>query len=160
MKNKNERLLVIRKLIANEKISSQDELLKQLENYGFKMTQATLSRDLKSLKVAKIPDEEKGYIYYYPDIETNISPRTMHNFPMNGFLSLEFAQGMILMKTLPGFASSIASAIDLMKIWDIAGTIAGDDTILLVPRDGAKKNEIIRQLADLIPGMKQKYFNK
>jgi transcriptional regulator of arginine metabolism len=62
MKNKNERLLKIRKLIGNKKISSQDELLKQLEINGFKMTQATLSRDLKFLRVAKMPDGDKGYI--------------------------------------------------------------------------------------------------
>lgn len=160
MKNKNQRLQTIRRLIISEKISGQDELLKQLGKKGFIMTQATLSRDLKYLRVAKIPDEEKGYIYYLPDTEKPISPGTMENFPMNGFLSLEFAQGMMLMKTLPGFASGIASAIDLMRIWDIAGTVAGDDTILLIPRDGARKEEIIRQLAEFIPGVKQKYLKK
>jgi transcriptional regulator of arginine metabolism len=160
MKNKSQRLQAIRRLIFAEKISGQDELLKQLGKKGFVMTQATLSRDLKYLRVAKIPDEEKGYIYYLPDSEKAINPGSMENFPMNGFLSLEFAQGMGLMKTLPGFASGIASAIDLMRIWDIAGTIAGDDTILLIPRDGARKEEIMRQLADFIPGIKQKYLKK
>lgn len=156
MKNKNERLLKIRKLIGNKKISSQDELLKQLEISGFKMTQATLSRDLKFLRVAKMPDGDEGYIYSLPEVETAVSPKSLESFPMNGFLSMEFAQGLGLMKTLPGFASSIASAIDMMKISDIAGTIAGDDTILLIPRDGAKKEKVIRQLAEFIPGMKQK----
>ena len=156
MKNKKERLLKIRKLIGNKKISSQEELLKQMEVNGFKMTQATLSRDLKFLRVAKMPDGDEGYIYSLPEVETSVSPRSLESFPMNGFLSLEFAQGLGLMKTLPGFASSIASAIDMMKIADIAGTIAGDDTILLIPRDGAKKEKVIRKLAEFIPGMKQK----
>jgi transcriptional regulator of arginine metabolism len=160
MKNKDARLLKIRKLIGNKKISSQDELLKQLEKNGFNMTQATLSRDLKFLRVAKMPDGEKGYTYSIPEADTPLSPKSLESFPMNGFLSLEFAQGLGLMKTLPGFASSIASAVDMMKISDIAGTIAGDDTILLVPRDGAKKDEVVRQLADFIPGMKQKLIQK
>lgn len=160
MKNKSERLLKIRKLIGDKKISNQDELLKQLEVNGFKMTQATLSRDLKFLRVAKMPDENHGYIYSIPEAETSMSPRSLESFPMNGFLSLEFAQGLGLMKTLPGFASSIASAIDMIKISDIAGTIAGDDTILLIPRDGAGKDEIVRKLADFIPGMKQKLIKK
>jgi len=158
MKNKSERLHTIRRLIGREKISSQEELLKQLETSGFSMTQATLSRDLKFLKVAKMPDDEKGYVYVLPEVEQAISPRAMENFPVNGFLSLEFSQGLGLMKTLPGFASSIASAIDMMKIWEIAGTIAGDDTILLIPRDGSRRDDIIRQLAEFIPGMKQKFM--
>ncbi len=160
MKNKSERLQAIRRLIGNEKISNQEELLKQLESVGFTMTQATLSRDLKLLRVAKMPDEDKGYIYTLSETESYVNPGSMEHFPMNGFLSLEFAQGMGLMKTLPGFASSIASAIDMMKIWDIAGTIAGDDTILLIPRDGASRDEIVHQLADFIPGMKQKRLKK
>jgi transcriptional regulator of arginine metabolism len=160
MRNKNERLLTIRRIIANEKISGQDELLNHLEKQGFKMTQATLSRDLKYLRVSRIPDEDKGYIYSLPEGEKMVSPRYIENFPMNGFLALEFAQGMCLMKTLPGFASGIGSAIDLMKVWHIAGTIAGDDTILIIPRDGVKKDDLIRQLAEFIPGIKQKYLKK
>jgi len=160
MKNKKERLLKIRKLIGNKKISSQEELLKQMEISGFKMTQATLSRDMKFLRVAKMPDGDEGYIYSLPEAETSVSPRSLESFPMNGFLSLEFAQGLGLMKTLPGFASSIASAIDMMKIADIAGTIAGDDTILLIPRDGAKKEKVIRKLSGFIPGMKQNLILK
>jgi len=160
MNNKNERLLKIRKLIGNKKISSQDELLKQLEISGFKMTQATLSRDLKLLRVAKMPDGASGYFYSIPEAESPVSPRSLESFPMNGFLSLEFAKGLGLMKTLPGFASSIASAIDMMKISEIAGTIAGDDTILLIPRDGAKKENIVKRLADFIPGMRQKTIIK
>ena len=160
MNNKNERLLAIRKLIGSEKISSQEVLLKKLNKLGFSMTQATLSRDLKFLKVAKMPDDDQKYIYAMSESEGPLTPGSMENFPMNGYLSLEFAQGMGLMKTLPGFASSIASAIDMMKIWEIAGTIAGDDTILIVIRDGIKKEDVIRKLAMFIPGMKQKFARK
>ena len=157
MKNKNERLDEIRRLIENEKISSQEELIKQLELTGFTLTQATLSRDLRALKVAKMPDEKKGYVYALPGAEKPVRPGSMENFPMNGFLSLEFAQGMGLMKTLPGFASGIASAIDMMRINEIAGTVAGDDTIILVIRDGVQKESVTRKLSNFIPGLKQKF---
>jgi transcriptional regulator of arginine metabolism len=116
------------------------------------MTQATLSRDLKYLRVSKMHDDEKGYIYYLPDSEQlNSTPWT--NFLVEGFMSIEFAQGMAIIKTLPGYASSISSAIDSMNIVEIAGTIAGDDTILVIPRDGARKDQIVAQLSGVIPGI-------
>ena len=70
------------------------------------------------------------------------------------FVSISFAQGIAIIKTLPGYASSIASAIDTMNMIELAGTIAGDDTIMMVPRDGAKKADILNQLAQVIPGIK------
>lgn len=153
MKNKSERLLQIRKLIGNEKIASQEEMLSLLKSEGFSMTQATLSRDLKYLRVSKIHDEEKGYIYYLPDSEIQENYTPWSGFLVEGFVSLEFAQGLGIMKTLPGYASSIASALDSMNMPEIAGTLAGDDTIMLVPRDGSKKADIVNQLSQVIPGI-------
>ena len=69
MKNKNERLMEIRRLIGSQNISSQEKLMKLLEKKGFELTQATLSRDLKYLKVAKMPDDKAGYVYILPDKE-------------------------------------------------------------------------------------------
>jgi transcriptional regulator of arginine metabolism len=156
MKNKSERLLAIRRLVGGKKLSSQEELLKYLAVEGFKMTQATLSRDLHLLKVSKMPDADDSYIYVLNDQEIPASPEIRTGFPLNGFLSIQFAQGMGIVRTLPGFASGIASAIDTMKIKEIAGTIAGDDTILVIPGDGSKKEEIIRKLGKYIPGIKTK----
>lgn len=154
MKNKNERLLQIRRLINNERITSQEELLNLLRKKGFSMTQATLSRDLKYLRVSKIYDEERGYVYYLPE-EDNHQPVTpWSGFLIEGFLSLEFAQDLLVMKTLPGYANSIASAMDSMNLIEIAGTIAGDDTILIIPRDGARKEDIQEQLGKVIPKIK------
>ncbi len=156
MKNKSERLEAVRRLIGRKKISSQEELLKLLVAEGFQMTQATLSRDLRSLKVSKMPDEDNSYIYVLLEQEIRTSPEIRSGFPLNGFLSMQFAQGMGLIRTLPGFASGIASAIDTMNIREIAGTIAGDDTILLIPKDGSKKDVIITRLSGIIPGMRSK----
>jgi transcriptional regulator of arginine metabolism len=156
MKNKSERLLAIRRMIGNTKISSQEELLKLLIADGFNMTQATLSRDLKLLKVAKIPDNDKGYIYMLQENGPSVNSEMQAGFPPNAFIAMEFAQGMGLIKTLPGFAAGIASAIDSFRLWEVAGTIAGDDTILLIPRDGVKKNEVISQLLKHFPLLKSK----
>jgi len=156
MKNKEERLQAIQRLIGKKKISSQEVLLKLLLAEGFKMTQATLSRDLHYLKVSKMPDLDDSYIYVLKEQDAVPSPEIRAGFPLNGFLSIHFAQGMGLIRTLPGFASGIASAIDTMKISEVAGTIAGDDTILLIPRDGTRKEEILKKLSKFIPGVKAK----
>jgi len=156
MKNRSERLLAIRKMVGNTKISSQEELLKLLVTEGFNMTQATLSRDLKLLKVAKMPDNEKGYIYMMQENGSDVNNQMHGGFPPDAFLTMEFAQGLGLIKTLPGFAAAIASAIDSIRLWEVAGTVAGDDTILLIPRDGVKKNEVVNQLVKHIPVIKSK----
>ena len=156
MKNKNERLQVIKKLIGNKKISSQEELLKLLVAEGFNMTQATLSRDLHFLKVSKMPDTDDTYIYVLKDQEIRSATDPKTKLPINGFLSIQFAKGMGIIRTLPGFASGIASTIDTMQFKEVAGTIAGDDTILLIPTDGSKNEEIIRKFSKFIPDLKSK----
>ena len=149
MKTKSHRLRTIRKLISRDKISSQDELMKRLSGEGIRMTQATLSRDLKYLGVGKMPDSIKGYVYVLPDQENinEIKPSA----PLTGFVSVDFVRGMGLIKTWSGFAPSVASIIDSWNIWEIAGTIAGDDTILVIPRDGVTKEELIEKLSEHVP---------
>ena len=148
MKSKTQRILAIRRLIEKKAVASQDELLSMLKKEGFEVTQATLSRDLKFLEAGKIPDKEKGYIYVLPrGKQQNRQTATMGNFPLNGFLSIEFARDMAVIKTHPGYAQSIASAIDEMDAYEIMATIAGDDTILLIPRDDVGKEDIKNALA-------------
>jgi transcriptional regulator of arginine metabolism len=148
MKSKTQRLLAIRRLIEKEAVANQNELLSMLKREGFEVTQATLSRDLKFLEAGKIPDKEKGYIYVLPrGKQQNRQSATMGNFPLNGFISIEFARDMAVIKTHPGYAQSIASAIDEMDAYEIMGTIAGDDTILLIPRDDVGKEDIRNALA-------------
>jgi len=154
MNIKAQRLLVIRRIIENQQVSSQKELLDQLKREGFHLTQATLSRDLKLLRAARIPDPEKDYIYFLPsgriDQENTLSKE---NFPLNGFLSIEFAWHMGVVKTYPGYANSIASTIDNLESYHILGTVAGDDTILIIPREGVSRNEVLNELARLIPDL-------
>jgi len=154
MRDRNERLMAIRRLINGSNISSQEELQELLERQGFSMTQATLSRDLKYLRVAKMPDSEKGYIYMLTERQLN-DPSENEDIPITGFVSIDFAQGMAIMKTLPGHASSIAYALDNLNSYEIAGTIAGDDTILIIPRDGVTKGDLTNLLRTKMPGFRR-----
>lgn len=155
MKNKNERLMEIRRLIGSRNISSQDELMKLLEKKDFEMTQATLSRDLKYLKVAKMPDDIEGYVYILPDKEKSVEEVELPGSGLSGLISIDFAQGMAILRTLPGHANSIAYTIDNLDAYEIAGTIAGDDTILLIPRDGVSRSDVINLLKLRMPGLIQ-----
>ena len=152
MKTRTQRLLAVKKIIENQKISSQEELLEMLVKGGFQLTQATLSRDLKFLRAAKIADTSRGYVYFLPSQESEqANLLSGENFPLNGFISIEFAWHLGVIRTLPGYASSIASAIDKMGDYQVIGTIAGDDTILIIPREGSTKEDVINMLVRLIP---------
>ena len=155
MKNKNERVMEIRRLIGSRNISSQDELMKLLEKKGFELTQATLSRDLKYLKVAKMPDDREGYVYILPDKEKSVEEVELPGSGLSGLISIDFAQGMAILRTLPGHANSIAYTIDNLDAYEIAGTIAGDDTILLIPRDGVSRSDVVNLLKLRMPGLIQ-----
>ncbi len=153
MNNRNERLMEIRRLIRSQNISSQEVLMKLLEKQGYELTQATLSRDLKYLKVAKMPDNRSGYVYILPDKEQAVEAVDLSGSGFSGLITIDFAQGMAIIKTLPGHASSIAYTIDSLDAYEIAGTIAGDDTILIIPRDGVSRVDLINLLKIRIPGL-------
>lgn len=153
MKNRNERLMEIRRLIANSNISSQDELMKLLVKKGYELTQATLSRDLKYLRVAKMPNENEDYVYILPDKEQSVDGTELAGNNFGVLVSIDFAQGLAVLKTLPGHAGSIAYNIDHLNAYEVGGTIAGDDTILLIPRDGVSRGDLVNMLKMRMPGL-------
>ena len=158
MKVKNNRLEALRLIISSQQLGSQDELLTALQNEGFKLTQATLSRDLKQLKVAKAASMSGNYVYVLPNetmykrVSTPNSIREMMKVP--GFVSINFSGNIGIIKTRPGYASSIAWNIDNSEIPEILGTIAGDDTIFIVIKEGVKHQAVIHALNDVVPNMK------
>ena len=159
MNNRNERLMEIRRMIGSQNISSQEMLMKLLEKQGYELTQATLSRDLKYLKVAKMPDDMSGYVYILSDKEQAVEDVDHSGSGFSGLISINFAHGMAILRTLPGHANSIAYTIDSMDAYEIAGTIAGDDTILLIPRDGVSRIDLINLLKLKMPGLINKLVN-
>ncbi|MFV0590143.1 MAG: arginine repressor [Draconibacterium sp.] len=158
MKNKVQRQLEIRKIIQNGKVHSQEDLLLVLKNKGFELTQATLSRDLKVLQVAKVPHPVLGYIYTIPENGTATSTIEQNrvNYLADGFTGLQFSGNLAVLRTLPGYASSIAAVIDSSNTWEIIGTVAGDDTILIIQREGISKNDLMEALIKIMPKLKEK----
>ena len=158
MKVKTNRLEALRLIISSQQLGSQDELLNALQKEGFKLTQATLSRDLKQLKVAKAASMSGNYVYVLPNetmykrISTPNSIREMMRVP--GFISINFSGNMGIIKTRPGYASSIAWNIDNSDVPEILGTIAGDDTIFIVIKEGVKHQQVVEALSDIVPNMK------
>ena len=158
MKVKTNRLEALRLIISSQQLGSQDELLNALQREGFKLTQATLSRDLKQLKVAKAASMSGNYVYVLPNetmykrVSTPNSIREMMKVP--GFISINFSGNMGIIKTRPGYASSIAWNIDNSDVPEILGTIAGDDTIFIVIKEGVKHQDVVEALTDVVPNMK------
>ena len=149
--------MAIKQLISSRKVSSQEDLLALLDSEGYQITQATLSRDLKYLKVAKVPDPETGYRYVIPESAVKQEEENSHEeFPVSGVESIEFSGQMAIMKTRPGFANGIASVIDSHGPYEILGTIAGDDSILIISREGISKTDVINALSLFMPGLKEK----
>jgi transcriptional regulator of arginine metabolism len=154
MKDRAARLAAIRRMVASKAVDSQERLMEMLVAEGFDVTQATLSRDLKHLGIGKVPGPDGGYAYTPPEVESRAGTAAalVQDF-LRGFVSLAWSGSFALVKTLPGHAASVASALDNLRVEGILGTVAGDDTILVVPRDGQTRQRIQKALRQRIPGM-------
>ena len=102
-----------------------------------------------------MPDDQAGYVYILPDKEQVVEETELSGQGITGLISLDYAQGMAILRTLPGHASSIAYTLDNLDAYEIAGTIAGDDTILLIPRDGVTRSDLAKLLKIRMPGLLQ-----
>lgn len=152
MKGRSQRLKTIRHIIRSNRVSSQEILLSLLENEGFSVTQATLSRDLKSLRVGKVSEGEDGYYYTMPsEEERRESERAYLQDVQRGFIGMEFSANIAVVRTLPGHANSVAAALDNLGLGDVIGTVAGDDTIILVLREDSDREEFREEMRQRIP---------
>ena len=144
----------LKMLISSKELGSQEEVLQALEKEGFKLTQATLSRDLKQLKVAKAASMNGKYVYVLPNdtmYKRITKPRSATEMlKSSGFISINFSGNMGVIKTRPGYASSIAYNIDSNETPNIIGTIAGDDTIFIVLKENASKDHVLNELSLII----------
>ena len=158
MKVKTNRLETLKMLISSQELSSQDEVLQALDKEGYKLTQATLSRDLKQLKVAKAASMSGKYVYVLPNetmykrVTTAKSAREM--MLTTGFLSIRFSGQMAVIKTRPGYASSIAYNIDAYSISGVIGSIAGADTIFVALESWVSHEKLVENLGRVIPDIK------
>jgi transcriptional regulator of arginine metabolism len=150
---KAKRLIAIEKIISGENISSQDELLKKLRGKGISCTQATLSRDLRQLGVGRVAGGTGGYRYMLPGSPGNADLKSLKLNIVPVIRDVIEANHLIIIRTLPGNASNTALVIDGAGRYEIAGTIAGDDTILVIPRDGITMQQVHACIEIILPGV-------
>lgn len=133
---KSQRQAKILEIIANKSIETQEQLLSELQAEGFRGTQATISRDIKELRIVKELTSLGTYRYTISasDLGTSFSAR-LNTIFRECVISFDYAQNIIVVRTLPGLASAAGSAIDAMNLHSIVGTLAGDDTVMIVMRD-------------------------
>lgn len=157
MKTKADRIAVLKSLISTRELGSQEEVLRALADEGFPLHQTTLSRDMKQLKVVKAARPDGKYIYVLPTdtLYKRIRRVTQHpeTLTTNGFNSIQFSGNMGVIRTNPGYASSIAYNIDSANFDCILGTIAGDDTIFVVVKQDISYDEVIDSLSEVIPNI-------
>ena len=129
-----ERHSKIVELIGKYEIETQEELAEKLTQAGFNVTQATVSRDIRELKLTKVPGENGRQRYMVLESPRGTSASKYIRILKDGFVSMDMAQNILVIKTVSGMASAVCAAIDAMKMREIVGSIAGDDTIMCAIR--------------------------
>ncbi|MBQ2023692.1 MAG: ArgR family transcriptional regulator [Alistipes sp.] len=152
MGKKSERLSVIKRIIADELISSQEELIQHLAMRGVHATQSTLSRDFKEINISKMPHPEKGYIYVSAEHIASRSEMGTSNLG-DAILDVKFSGNMGVIITKSGYANAIGVVVDGRKSSDILGTVAGDNTIIMVMKENADHANVLEMLHKTFPSL-------
>ena len=139
---KKQRQKKIKELVEYYKINTQDELMKRLEESGFYATQATMSRDIRELKLTKISDGVNGYYYAFPTSASADGIVGLNHSLTHLIESVDSAMNIIVIKTRVGMAQAVATGIDSIKSEEILGCVAGDDTIFVVVRSAESAREL------------------
>lgn len=148
MANKRERHATILEVVESRMVSSQEDLRKLLLQRGWDVTQATLSRDLRELRVARVPTSE-GARYGVTDGSIQESRAALETLLPQLFLRIDGVSEMIVLRTVPGGAQPIAAALDGEGWSDVLGTVGGDDTILIICRSVAARDRVLKKLKAL-----------
>ncbi len=156
MKQRADRHHAIRAMIESRRIASQNQLLEELQALGFEVTQATLSRDLLLLGVMRIPDPEKGYIYALPGAAP-FAPPMMDTSALHACRSLAFSGNLAVIKSLPSFAPSIGLLLDGLNLAEVVGTVAGDDTLIIVLAEGVSHHRFRQLLLERLPELRDRF---
>ena len=147
---KNARQTAILSIIEQNDVETQEELAGKLKEMGIVVTQATVSRDIKELRLLKVLSGSGGYKYATADkAEHGLSERFVRMF-RDSVLSINFAGNIVVVKTLAGSANAAAEAIDSMHLPEILGTMAGDNTILVIVRNEAEAEQIVGHFQDML----------
>jgi transcriptional regulator of arginine metabolism len=146
---KTRRQAKILELIRDHDVETQEELSERLEREGFVVTQATVSRDIRELKLTKIAMDNGRQKYAVISDTDSVMMEKYVRVLREGFLSVDMAQNLLVVKTVSGMASAVCAAVDAMKLDKVVGSIAGDDTLLIVIRSEADAIRVMNRLREL-----------
>lgn len=147
---KNSRQKKILEIINGQHIETQEELACKLQEAGFSVTQATVSRDIRQLSLTKVTDlYGKQYYSLRQSNEGQFSNKYIRVLK-DGYISGQTAQNMLVIKTVSGMAMAVAAALDALKLEDVVGSIAGDDTIFCAVRDAEAAKNVLEKLKQLV----------
>ena len=146
-----DRQAMILEIIAQENIETQEQLLTRLQARGFRCTQATISRDIKQLHLVKEPAGQGVYKYAVSGNRTTLNVAAkLRTIFRECIVSIDYAQNIVVVKTMPGLANGACSALDNMDMNDIVGSLAGDDTALLVMRNTEAAELLCQEIKDML----------
>ena len=137
-------------LISKYEIDTQDELIERLRESGFEVTQATVSRDIRELKISKMTTGKGTYRYVLPKQTSSTSNMKFNSALIDALISIDYACNIVVLKTHAGLANAVAVGLDSMHLDNILGCVAGDDTILLVSRSEDAASQIADRFRDMI----------
>ncbi|NLZ53927.1 MAG: arginine repressor [Thermoanaerobacteraceae bacterium] len=146
---KQKRHFKIREIIREKPVETQEELAEELRKEGFNVTQATVSRDIKELRLIKVLRDNEHYCYAEPERTSLSSDRLLKIFK-ESIISFASAENLIVIKTSSGTASAVAEAIDSLNWNDVLGTIAGDNTILVIAESKKVVNDILDRFGEIL----------
>ena len=147
---KSERQNRILELVAKYEIETQEDMIERLRKEGYAVTQATVSRDLKELKLSKALTARGTYRYSVGTGRNHAGSVRLNNAMVDSILSVNYSMNNVVVKTYPGMAQAVASAIDSLNMHSVLGCVAGDDTIILVTTDEASSLEISTKIRELM----------
>lgn len=147
----NDRQKMILDIIAQEVVETQEQLLSLLQERGFSGTQATISRDIKQLHLVKAPAGQGKYRYAVSDYGTKIHVADkLQTIFRESIVNVDYAQNLVVIHTMSGLANGAAAALDGMKIDQLLGTLAGDDTVLLIMRNSESAAELATSVKSML----------
>ena len=147
---KAKRQAVIREIVEKQSIQTQEELAEALRAHGMIVTQATVSRDIKEMHLLTVLDEDGGYRYATMDRDNQTTSDRLIRMLSDSVLDMTGANNLIVIHTLPGSAHVAAEAIDSLKWPEVLGTIAGDNTILMIVRSNEEVEAVIKRFKGIV----------
>ncbi len=148
MKSKRQNRIL--ELVAKYEIDTQEEMMERLRSEGYTVTQATVSRDLKELKLAKVLTARGTYRYCVSAGRNHSGNVRLNNAMVDSIVHADYSMNNVVVKTYPGMAQAVASAVDALNMHNVLGCVAGDDTIIIVTRNEESSAEISEKIRELM----------